>query len=512
MTTPLPPLPASPRRSPPAGLRARAALAAALLAAGALGAPRPARGDVLTLENAVRLALENNRSIKVDNYSRAIARANLLAAYGQFEPAIGFDRSYNQTNSASFATTDTGFLPVTTFIQSDTYSLSLGGLMPWGLQYSIGGNSTNQRGSYNGFTDNYLTFGGVQVKQPLLRGFGLSANLLGVRVARADRRISEWQYRQTVIDTVTNVAIAYSNLVAAHENLRIARKSRDLAANLLAENERRAQVGSMSANDVTSARARTALREEAILFAARGVRDGDNQLRLLMGEAAFSIDGPLLEVAAPPAPDLAVQPAEGLKQALQLRPDYQQARLGMDKSRYNAAAARNQLLPQVDFVGSYGYTGLDQNFAESRRLVADKDHRAFSAGVVVSVPLTLMQGRGRARAARLQYRQAEADVKRMEENIALSVAAAAGQIETTAQRVAATRAALGLTQQSLDEEIKKLRAGVSSTFNVLYIQDQLAGAENSYIQAQADQRRAAALYEHETGTTLGHFQVTLADR
>jgi outer membrane protein TolC len=201
-----------------------------------------------------------------------------------------------------------------------------------------------------------------------------------------------------------------------------------------------------------------------------------------------------------------------LKHAYALRPDYQAARLGVDKGRANAAAARNQLLPQVDFVGSYGYTGYDQNFAASRRQVADQDRRAYSAGVVVSVPMTFARGRGQARAARLQVRQAEADLNRLEENIALAVATAAGQIETTEKRVEATQAALKLTQQSLDEEIKKLRAGASSTFNVLYIQDQLAGAENSYYQALADQRRAAALYEHETGTTLERHQVTLNDK
>jgi outer membrane protein TolC len=483
---------------------ALAALTAALAAQDA--APH------LTLDDAVRLALANNRSIKVDAYSRAIARANLLSAYGQFDPALNFNRSYGQTYSASSASPQNGFLPPATLIQADYYSLALGGVLPWGLQYSLGGNAQNQRGAYNGFASNYLTTGGITITQPLLRGFGFGANLLGVRVARADRAISDWQYRQTVIDTVTSVVIAYSNLAAAHEILRITRSSRDLAAGLFAENEKRFKVGSMSANDVTSARARTALREEAILYAERAVRDYDNQLRLLVGEETFSPDGPLLAIEPPPPPEVAVQPAADLKKALALRPDYQRARLGLAKSRYNQASARNQLLPQVDFVGSYGYTGYDQNFAASRRQVAERDNRAYSAGVAVSVPLTFARGRGQARAARLQVRQAEADLKRLEEDVALAVATAAGQIETTDKRVEATRAALKLTQQSLDEEIKKLRAGASSTFNVLYIQDQLAGAENSFYQALVDQRRAAAIYEHETGATLARYHVILTDK
>jgi outer membrane protein TolC len=469
----------------------------------------------LTLDDAVRLALANNQSLKVDAFSRAAARADLLAAYGAFDPAVNFGRSYGQTYSASFASTGTAFIPITTFIQSDNYSLSLGGLTPWGLQYSIGGSSQNQRGPYNGFTDNFLTFGGLQITQPLLRGFGFSGSLanLGLRVAKVSRTISEWQYRQMAIDTITNVVVAYSNLAAADASLRTAQRSRDLAAALVAENEKRFKVGSMSENDVISARARAAFREQGIIFAIQGVRNADNQLRLLFGERAFSNEGPLLAIDSPPPQELTLNVAEDLKKSYELRPDFQQARFGVDKSRYNSAHARNQLLPQVDFVGSYGYSGLDQSFANSRRQVADQDHRAFSAGVQVSIPLTFAQGRGNARAARLRLRHDEENLEFLKASIALSVTEAAGQVETTRKSVEAARAALKLAQQTLDAELKKLRAGAgTSTFVVLQYQDQLAQAETSYYQALADQRSAVALYDQQIGTTLERYHVTLADK
>jgi outer membrane protein TolC len=243
------------------------------------------------------------------------------------------------------------------------------------------------------------------------------------------------------------------------------------------------------------------------------VRNADNQLRLLLGEKAFSNEGPLLAIDSPPPQELTLNLAEDLKKSYELRPDFQQARFGVDKSRYHSAYAHRQLLPQVDFVGNYGYTGLDQTFAGSRRMVTNQDNRAYSAGVEVSIPLTFAQGRGNARAARLRLWHDEANLEFLKESIALRVTEAAGQVETTRKSVEAARTALSLAQQTLDAELKKLRAGAgTSTFVVLQYQDQLAQAEAGYYQALADQRSAVALYDQQIGTTLERYHVTLADK
>ncbi len=460
----------------------------------------------LNLDDAIRLALERNQQVKVQAFSRPIARANLLTAAGRFDPTLNFRRSYAEAENPVSANP-----LVAQLTQTDNYSLTLDGIMPWGLTYSVGGTAQNQRGVFNSFADNYATFGGITVTQPLLRGFGFGANLSGLRIARADRAISEWDYRQTVIDTVTRVINAYNDLLLARENLRVALFSRSLAARLLDENEKRFRVGSISEADVTQARARVAGRAESILYAERAVNDAENRLRLLLGEDHFSADAAPLELEPlPPAPDTAVQPAEDLPKALALRPDYQAARLGLKKYQANDDLARNQLLPRVDFVGNYGYAGLDRDFAASRSQVRDQDNRSYSAGVVVSVPLTFAEGRGRARAARLGLRQADADLKRLEADIALSVANAAGQIDTTRRRVAATQTAYGFAKQALDAEEKRFRAGTSSTFFVLQLQENLVEIESRQAAAQADARRAIAAYDRETGVTLERHHLTLA--
>jgi Outer membrane protein len=467
-------------------------------------APAGLPAQTLSLEDAVRLALEKNPQIEVESYGRSIARADYLTALGRFDPALTFRRSYAEDDSPISSNPI-----VSQLIKTDDYSLALEGTTPWGMNYSIGGSAQNQRGPLTNYDDSFATFGGITITQPLLRGFGFGPNLVGVRVAKADRRIADWIFRQTVIDTVTATVIAYSEVAYAQQLVRIANRSRELAAGLLAENERRFSVGSMSESDVTQARARTATRDEAILFAEQSLRDATNRLRQLIGETQFPIAPETLVVEPPEVPDVDVDPAADLPVALAQRPDYQAAKLGVYKREATYASERMQILPQVDFVGSYGYSGLDRDFGVSRRMVADHDHRSYSAGVVVSIPLTFAEGRGRARSAKLRLRQAEADIVRLEQDIAVSLASAAGQIETTRRRVAANRAAYDLARQALEDEIRKLRAGTSNTFFVLNLQGELIGAENSLFRALADQRRAHAAYDRELGRTLAVHNIAL---
>lgn len=464
-----------------------------------------AQAPALTLDDAIRLALERNQQIKVEAFGRSIARANLLTALGQFDPRLTFRRSYREDSSLASSN-----VIVADLIKTDDYSLTFEGTTPWGLNFSLGGSAQNQRYPQNGYVDNFATFGGLTVTQPLLRGFGFGANLYGVRIAKADRGIADWEFRQTAIDVVTNVIGAYSDVAYAQQLVRIAQRSRELAAGLVAENEKRFKVGSVSESEITQARARTATRDEFILVSQQNLRDAVNRLRQLIGETSFPIDPENLAIEPPAQPNpVAINPAEDLSKALTDRPDYQAARLGLVKRRASDAYARNQRLPQVDFVGSYGYNGLDRDFSVARRQVSNHENRSYSAGVVVSVPLVWAKERGQARSARLQLRQAEADLQRLEQDIALAIAHAAGQVETTRQRVEANRTAYDLAKQALDDELKKLRAGTTTTFFVLNYQSELISAENSYYNALADERRARAEYDRQLGRTLAVHNIAL---
>ena len=194
-----------------------------------------------------------------------------------------------------------------------------------------------------------------------------------------------------------------------------------------------------------------------------------------------------------------------------MRPDYEAARLAIVENRATEASANNGLLPQVNFVGGYGFNGLAPTFAASRQMVTDQLNPTFSAGLTLTVPLTFAVARGTARAARLQRQQSEEQLRDLAATIALQVARAEGQVETTKKRVVADRAAFALEREALDAEEKKKRAGASTTLAVEQVQQQLALVEGNVSAALAAERQAMAVYYMQLGATLELHNIKLAD-
>jgi outer membrane protein TolC len=472
---------------------------------------QPAAETKLSLDAAIRLALEKNFVIKVDAFGPAIARAGVTEAYGRYDPLLKGSRQESRSENPQLADSLTGLRPSADVTKTYDTTLAIEGFLPLGTSYQIGGSTTNQPSTSNNYTSTYTTFAGVTATQPLLRDFGLNPGLYQIRLARTNLAISEWDYRLSVTNVITQVIYAYSDLHLAQAYLKSATRSRDMTVQLYNENEGRRKRGAMSEYDVLSARARVANREETLLEAERGVHVAQNALKQLVSDGhnpAF-FNWHLAIEPLPAASTETIDPAKGFREALAQRPDYRSACLGVRKNDLDRRYLRNQLLPRVDLNGSYGYNGIGADAAHSRTDVRNQDYAAYSTGVSVSVPLTSATERGRARAASLRLRQSEADLQRLEQDILIEVSNAAQQVESTRKRVVTTRTARDLNDEMLQAEMKRLRAGTGSTFNVLYQQDQFSYAEIAAAQAEADHRKALAEYDRQTGHTLDALHITL---
>lgn len=452
----------------------------------------------VSLESAIRMALAKNFSIQVERFEPQIARERITSELGRFDPKFDISATRGEVTRRDPLLGDIS----RNVARTDDLSTGIGGLTPWGLTYDFGLGSRNLTGTAGRFDDNFSSKGSFSLRQPLLRGFGTDVNLAQVRIARTNALVSEWQLRQRVIDIVTQTTFVFNELHLAHENLEVANRSRALALQLLTDNERRAEIGVMSPLNVTTARAEAAARQEDVILAQRQVKDNENFIKQLVTNDMESMLSTEVSIVPPRAPAFTVDVRAGIKEALELRPDYRQAVLDLQRRNISLVFAKNQALPQLDLVGSLDLLGIDENFGTSVRRIGNRDETAWTAGAIFSVPIPNREGRGNLNAARLSSAQGLVTLQRLEQQIVVDVDNASGQIVTGRQRIASTSEARALAKESLDASGERLRAGTGTTFEVLELQKRLAEAEAAEVRARADYNKAVSEYHRQTGTTL----------
>ncbi|HEY7678462.1 MAG TPA: TolC family protein, partial [Candidatus Methylomirabilis sp.] len=189
----------------------------------------------------------------------------------------------------------------------------------------------------------------------------------------------------------------------------------------------------------------------------------------------------------------------------------------------NRRLAKNQLLPELDAVGSAGLTGLDGVVRVDRgativsaggegsslgRMVQGNFNN-WSAGLTLTVPLGNRAAEAGYTQATLQEQQSRVSLRNLELQIVAQVREAARRIETTAKRVEAARVARALAEETLRIEQRRLRAGVTTTFNVLQFQRDLTAAQAVEVQAVNEYQKSLANLERVRGTVLEKFQIAL---
>lgn len=446
----------------------------------------------LTLRKAISLAIENNLAIKVGEFEPDIAAAYITSELGAFDPNL---KAYGYRNGVNSTSGET---------QYGNYGLGVGGKTIYGTDYQVGLASTG--GSSSGLNNIYSSGAALSLTQPLLRGFGSDVNLASLRIARNNRQISEWAFKQEIIDVVTQTVFIYNELYSAQRTYEAAKHSRDLALELCKEEQTRAEIGVKIELDVVTAQAEAASREEAVILAKNDIENNERYLKQLITSDTETLLATHISIEPPPTAAIGeVDVPAGLREALGNRPDYRQSLVALQTRHINIVTARNSTLPRLDLVGSLNLIGLDSNdIAQSLHFWDNTNGNPenWSIGTVLSIPLPNRSAKGQLRAARLLDAQALIALKQMEQSIIVAVANAAGQIETARKRIDSTQEALRLAKESLDAGRKRHEFGSATTFEVLQLQKSMTDAQAALIRAEADYRKALSEYDRQTGQTL----------
>lgn len=476
----------------------------------ALILPRPGLAEErpvleLSLEDAVKRALDNNLDIAVDRFNPTVGAEGVRQALGAYDPFLsGTLSTASQKSPATSAFS--GGVKVTTDTQ--LWNFGVNQYLPTGGTFNItfNSNKTDTNSVFTTFNPTYTSFFSLNLTQPLLRNLKLDSAREGIRVAKKSREISDVQFRQTVINTVASTKQGYYDLIAAIDNLDAQQKSFDLAKKLLNENEIKVRVGTLAPLDVVSAQAEVASREEGVIRAEAAILDTEDALKRLIfpKNDPATWDLRIIPKDRPSAEPVRVDVATAIQNALEKRTDVVVARKNLEKADISVDFARSQVLPQVDFVASYGSTGVGGTqlnrqglggpiistvpggYVDAAGDAVGIANPTWSVRLNLTYPIMNRQAAAQSAQARLFKDQALISFQLLELQVAQQVRVAARAVETNSKRIATTRAARVLQEQRLDAEEKKFAAGMSTNFLVTQAQRDLADARVAEIQAIAD--------------------------
>ena len=133
----------------------------------------------------------------------------------------------------------------------------------------------------------------------------------------------------------------------------------------------------------------------------------------------------------------------------------QQLRLTVQENEERVRAQRNQLFPEVDLTGSYGYSGTGREYSDAFSQIQSGNAPFWSIGAQMTVPLTQTAARNNLRAAKASRDQQKLTLKSQEQNTLITIENDIANIKNDYESVQATREARLYAEAALDAEQKK---------------------------------------------------------
>ena len=511
------------------------------------------RQKPLSLSEALALALENNKDIEVARHNVKIAEFDLTAARGSYDPRLTSSTYYERVVSPISSFLSGGSNGATT--QADyTGTARLEGLTPklggsYRLDFSsIRFTSNNQFTALSPQYPTALTFG---YTQPLFRGLRFDNNRRQIEIAKKNLSLTDAQFRQRAIETITGVQRAYWDLVFALRNLQVQRDAvRDSRAQL-EHNKRLVNEGALAPIDVVAAEAQVAGFEQTLYSALEEVSRSENNLKNLI---AVNREADLWSLSVIPTDSVDLAPPaislpEALKTAMDNRPELQQSNVIREINAIDQKYFHEQTKPAIDLVGNYGMVGLAGSpngggnpftgasnlelrdrvnqllsqaqlplltplppqalspfliggYDQSLQNLVSNRFNNFRVGVQINLPLRNRTAEAQFGRSLVEGQRIATQREQLEQSIQVEVRNALQVVRSAEARLHAAGIARQASEQQYLSEQRKLDAGQSTVFLVLERQTALTTARGNELRAQTDLNKAIAELQRATGNAL----------
>jgi len=455
-------------------------------------AAEPETGRRLPLQEALFRGLERNFDLQAERLNIPMGREDVLTEEARFDPAADMGVS---GAAETIPTASDSFDGAYERRRRYGATAGLGKEFRTGLDVRLGleTGSLSSNAASAGLDPEYRTFLVLDFTQPLLRDFGTAVNTTDLRLADQRLEQARFGYVDRAQRLVEAMERAYFELARSHEILRLRIESRELARELLEGNRIKFEAGIVPITEVQEAETAVAARDEQVVFARQQMETAANRLKELL---AVGHDDPLA------AEVLVTESLPGVEQtwpvletalaaALSDRSDLERQRLETVGQDIRLAYYQNQKLPRLNLEASLGINGLSGeltdpgtrggranrgDFWRSFDQAASGDGYAWFVGLRFDYPLGNRAAEARYRRAGHEKRQALYALKSLENTVETEVRNAVTAVERSFERVRVAERFQELADITLNQEMERLREGLTDTFRILDFQDNVIDA------------------------------------
>lgn len=469
----------------------------------------------ITLDDAIRLAVENNLVLRASLLAAESNRHSVQEALAKFDPA--FFASLQRSRSGSLFV---GQFPgpggmtqnVTISQVSDRAQISFGirGQLETGMSYDLTfGTSSNDARQQNVFDPSYRSTVSLSVTQPLLRAAWSGYHLADLETTRLTRLESLETYRITRRDKIGEVQNAFFDYVFALEDLKVKLASLKLANDQVAITKQKVTAGALAEIEITSAQSAAATRSSDAVAARAAVVTAEDSLRRLILSFAQDSDW---SVKLTPRASLeedafkTIRPVEEIvRLAERSHPELLQAYFAAARARIALHQARSDKLPSLDLTGSVSLAGLTdvsawQSWEDALR--ESRQAASWDLGLAFEYPIGNRAAAARVAQARIAVRSANIDLREARTNMVFAIRSAIRNVDVAKQSIVASKEAVRLGQEQLVNERLRLELRRSTNFQVFQVEEDLNQRRTNLIQARIDYQKALLELSRASGVPL----------
>lgn len=539
----------------------------------------------LTAQDVVSLVLENNIDIEVQRYGPLLARevlrraqgGGLLRSVGQgvaagptsvslagvsvntngapATSAGGVNSSVLTQLGPSIPSLDPSISGFTQFqhqtipqsntllsgtqslvIDSRTFQVSYSQATDFGLSGSASFSTQRQKVNSAFFSLNPYTNANfdVSLTQNLLNGFGRPVNTRNIRVQKNNLKVTDLQFKQQVTTTVSAALNLYWDLVGFSEDVKSRQQAVSTAQQLLDNNRRQVQIGTLAEIEVTRAQSQLYAAKQDLLIAQTNQLQQETILKNVISRSGVGTTDlanlhvvPLDRIVIPEKDDLKTVDQLVL-QALESRIEIETDKINLESTKMNMAGVKSALKPSLQAFGQMTNNGLAGNatafalaqggvpvfaggYGSALAQILRRNYPNYSAGFSLNIPLRNRAAQSDYATTMLEFRQSELQLQKQINQVRVDVQNAVIGLQQARVRYEAAVEARKLSEATFEGDKRKYDLGAATPYQVVQDQRDLAAAQSSEVQAMANYSHARIALDQAIGATLEVNHISLTE-